>query len=591
MAAGAEALVPRRRLWLPTLTGGGPAEYRWPLPLLGTAILVLLTLSPVAAVLVASFRPSGLPSSAGLTVSHYISVWTDGYTYKTLGQTAIFALGAGVLAEASALLLAWLLERTDVPWAGYFRAGILVAMVTPPILFAIGWVLLASPKIGLLRFTGFDIYSLPGMIMVQGLAMVPTSFLLLSPVVRFLNPALEEAAITSGATTAQVVRRVTLPLVLPALISVGTLVIIFSTLALDIPLVIGLPANLPLLSIHVWEMMQPTGGAPAYGDVAALNNVVFIILAAAMFVYYRATREATKFAIISGKGYRPNKVPLGRLKGLGFAVVLLYFVAALGLPFLALLWVSIVPYFSGFDTQMLTQFSAKNFLFVFGSAPVHQAAINSVVVALIAAAGTCSLSLLVAWVVIRSRVSWRRLLDVLAMLPIGTSAVMMGIALVFIFFGFRAIPIYGTIWVIAIGHAIVYLPFSARTVQAAMLQVSRELEEAAHVAGATMRHTFRRVIVPLLSPALVGVMIWVAFHSIREFSIAAILQSGNNRVLSTVLYGYWNTGQAQYATAIAVSLMVFLGILVILAGRLTRHRVEASSESLAVRDEGSGIRA
>ncbi|HEY8694960.1 MAG TPA: iron ABC transporter permease [Chloroflexota bacterium] len=561
MIAGARPALARWRVRVPSLSLGS-GEYGWSLPLLGTAVLVVLTLSPVAAVVIASFRPSGLPASAGWTIEHYVSVWTDGYTYRALGQTVIFALGSGIFAEASALLLAWLLERTDVPWASYFRAGILVAMVTPPVLFAIGWVLLASPKIGLLRFTGFDIYSLPGMILVQGLAMVPTSFLLLSPVVRFLNPALEEAAIVSGASTRQTVRRVTLPLILPALISVGTLVI-------------GLPANLPLLSIHVWEMMQPAGGAPAYGDVAALNNVVFIILAVAMFVYYRATREATRFAIISGKGYRPNRVRLGKYRGLGFAAVLLYFVAALGLPFLALLWVSIVPYFSGFDSGMLTQFSAKNFLFIFGSQAVHQAAVNSTIVALVAAAGTCALSVLVAWVVIRSRLRWRKLLDVLAMLPIGTSALMMGIALVFIFFGFRAIPIYGTIWVIAIGHGIVYLPFSARTVQAAMLQVSRELEEAAQVAGATVRHTFRRIIVPLLSPALVGVLIWVGFHSVREFSIAVILQSGSNRVLSTVLYGYWNSGQAQYATAIAVSLMVVLAALVLLAGRLTSHRVEA----------------
>ena len=574
MIAGAQPAVTRWRLRLPILARGW-GDREWALPLLAVGLLALLTLSPVAAVLLASFRPSGLPASAGWTLEHYVTVWTDGYTYRALSQTLVFALCSGVFAEASALLLAWLLERTDVPWASYFRAGILVAMVTPPVLFAIGWVLLASPKIGLLRFTGFDIFTLPGMILVQGLAMVPTSFLLLSPVVRFLNPALEEAAIVSGASMRQTVRRVTLPLIVPALISVGTLVIIFSTLALDIPLIIGLPANLPLLSLDVWQMMQPAGGAPAYGDVAALNNVVFVILAIAMFVYYRATREATRFAIISGKGYRPNRVRLGKYRGLGFAAVLLYFVAALGLPFLALLWVSVVPYFSGFDTHMLTQFSAKNFLFIFGSPAVHQAAVNSTVVALVAAAGTCSLSLLVAWVVIRSRVRWRKLLDVLAMLPIGTSAIMMGIALVFIFFGLRAIPIYGTIWVIAIGHAIVYLPFSARTVQASMLQVSRELEEAAQVAGATVRHTFRRIIVPLLSPALVGVLIWVAFHSVREFSIAVILQSGSNRVLSTVLYGYWNSGEAQYATAIAVSLMVLLAVLVVLAGRLTSHRVEA----------------
>ncbi len=580
MLAGAQPVAARWRAWAPSLRQA-PAEYRWAVPLLAAAVLALLTLSPVAAVLVGSFRPTGLPASAGWTLQHYVSVWTDGYTYRALGQTAIFALASGLFAECSALLLAWLIERTDVPWGSYFRAGILVAMVTPPILFAIGWVLLASPKIGLLRGTGFDVYSLPGMVLVQGLAMTPTSFLLLSPVIRFLNPALEEAATVSGANTLQLVRRVTLPLLLPALISVGTLALIFSTLALDIPMIIGLPARLPLLSLHVYDLMQPTGGPPSYGQVAAMNNVVFIILGLAMFVYYRATREATRFAIISGKGYRPNRVQLGKYRWLGFGTVLCYFLAALGLPFLALLWVSIVPYYSGFDPTMLTRLSGKNFLFVFGSPAVHQAAMNSAVVAMVAALGACVLSVLVAWVVVRSRVRWRRLVDVLAMLPIGTSAIMMGIALVFIFFGFRAIPIYGTIWVIVVGHAIVYLPFSARTVQAAMLQVSRELEEAAQVAGATVRHTFRRVIVPLLTPALVGVLVWVAFHSLREFSIAVMLQSGNNKVLSTVLFGYWNSGQAQYATAIAVSLMVLLAVLVVLTGKLTSHRLETEPPKTA----------
>jgi iron(III) transport system permease protein len=580
MLAAAQPVAARWRAWAPSVQHV-PTEYRWTVPLIAAGILALLTLSPVAAVLVGSFRPTGLPASAGWTLQHYVRIWSDAYTYRALVQTAVFAVSAGLFAECSALLLAWLLERTDVPWASYFRAGIMVAMVTPPILFAIGWVLLGSPKIGLLRATGLDIYGLPGMIAVQGLAMTPTSFLLLSPVIRFLNPALEEAATVSGASTWQLVRRITLPLLLPALISVGTLAIIFSTLALDIPLIIGLPARIPLLSLHVYDLMQPTGGPPSYGQVAAVNNVVFVILGVAMFIYYRATREAARFATVTGKGYRPNRVRLGKWRWLGFAAVGSYFLAALGLPFLALLWVSVVPYYSGFDPTMFERMTGKNFLFVFGQPAVHQAAVNSAVVAIVAALGACLLSVLVAWVVIRSRVSWRRLLDVLAMLPIGTSAVMMGIALVFIFFGFRAIPIYGTIWVIAIGHAIVYLPFSARTVQAAMLQLSRELEEAAQVAGATMRGTLRRVVVPLLTPALVGVLVWVAFHSLREFSIAVMLQSGNNKVLSTVLFGYWNSGQAQYATAIAVSLMVLLGILVLLAGRLMSRRAETEPPKTA----------
>jgi iron(III) transport system permease protein len=378
----------------------------------------------------------------------------------------------------------------------------------------------------------------------------------------------------SGAPAAQVIRRVTLPLLLPGLISAGTLLLIAATLSLDIPLIIGLPANQSLLSLQIYRTMQPVSGVPAYGDVAATNNVLFVGLALAMLVYHRATRQAERFAIVSGKAYRPVRMRLGSLRGPLFSIACLYFVAALALPFLALVWVTLVPFFSGFDPSMLTRLSLQNFVDVFTSDRVRASAGHSLVVASMAAIGVCLVALLVSWIVVRSRVRWRRLLDALAMLPIGTSALMMGIALVFIFFGFRAIPIYGTVWIIIIGHVIVYLPFSTRTIQAAMLQLNRELEEAAQVAGASMLRAFRRIMAPLLAPALVGVLIWVSLHSLREFSVAVMLQSGRNEVLSTVLYSYWNSGKAQYATAIAVSLMVFLGALVLLTGRLTSRRVE-----------------
>jgi iron(III) transport system permease protein len=541
-------------------------------PLAGLVLLALLTLSPVLAVLVASFRPQGLPLSAGWTFKHYIEVWTAGATYAALGQTLVFAIASGGFAILISGTLAWLLERTDLPGAGYLRGGLMVAMVTPPILFAIGWVLLLSPKIGLFRVLGFDVYSLPGMILVQGLAMTPTSFLILAPVIRHMNPGLEEAASMSGAPTWQIMRRVTMPLLLPGIISAGTLLLIAATLSLDIPLIIGLPAKQSLLSLQIYRTMQPASGVPAYGAVAATNNVLFIILAVAMVIYHRATRQAERFAIVSGKAYRPVRMRLGRLRGPVLGLACIYFVAALALPFLALLWVSLVPFFSGFDAEMVGRLSLQNFGDVFTAERVRNSAGHSVVVASCAAVGACLVALLVAWIVVRSRVAWRRLLDLLAMLPIGTSALMMGIALVFIFFGFRAIPIYGTVWIIIVGHVIVYLPFSTRTIQAAMLQLNRELEEAAQVAGASVLHAFRRVVVPLLAPALVGVLIWVGLHSLREFSVAVMLQSGRNEVLSTVLYSYWNSGKAQYATAIAVALMVFLGALVLLTGRLTSQR-------------------
>jgi iron(III) transport system permease protein len=151
---------------------------------------------------------------------------------------------------------------------------------------------------------------------------------------------------------------------------------------------------------------------------------------------------------------------------------------------------------------------------------------------------------------------------------------MVGIALVFAAFTLRFVTLYGTIWLIAIGHIIVFLPVASRMMQAGLIQIGRELEEAATMAGATMLATLRRILLPLIAPATVAMIIWILVHSLREFSIAVILQSGHNSVLSTILYNYWDTGRPEHAAALAVLLMVVLLGLVATSSLLTRHRLE-----------------
>jgi iron(III) transport system permease protein len=551
---------------------------------LGVGVLLgLLTLVPLTVLLVGSFRPDGLPSTPGWTLDHYIEVWGSAYDWRLVANTLVFAGASTFLAIVLATALSWLLERTDLPARNLFRAMILMPMATPPLLLAIGWALVLAPRIGIVSVAvrpligpidnWFDIYSMPGVIFVQTLAYVPTSVLMLSPAIRALDPALEEAALVAGAERWQVLWRIGLPVLRPALLSVMTILLIVGMLAFDVPAVIGIPGHVDLMSIEIFRLMTPPSGFPDYGAAAAMNSILFVLLIGGLVLYRRTIRVAARFATISGKGYKPAQVRLGRWRGAAVAFVGLYFLLAVLLPFVALLWASLIPYFAGFSLAMLQRASFAAYADLFASARLREAGTNAVLISLAVAGGLLMLSLATAWIVLRSKLRRAWMLDVLAMIPLGVPPLMIGVALVFVAFSLRFFPLYGTIWLIAVGHVIAFLPVSSRMMQSGLLQISSELEEAAAAAGASLLRTVRQIILPLLVPTIIAMMIWILVHSVREFSIAVILQSGHNSVLSTVLFNYWETGSPEHAAALAVLLMLLLLALVGILS-LTRRKLE-----------------
>lgn len=546
--------------------------------------LALLTLVPLAVLLVGSFRPDGLPTTPGWTVAHYVRVWGSAYNWRLVANTLVFAASSTLLAVSLATALSWLLERTDLPARNLFRAMILMPMATPPLLLAIGWALVLAPHIGIIAVAlrplvgpierWFNIYSMAGAIFVQTLAYIPTSVLMLSPAIRALDPALEEAARVSRADPWHVLWRIGLPLLRPALLSVITILMIVGMLAFDVPAVIAIPGNVDLMSIEIFRLMNPSSAFPDYGGAAAMNSILFVVLIGGLILYRRTVRRAERFVTVSGKAYRPALIRLGRWRGLAGALVGIYFLLAVLLPFVALLWASVIPYFAGFSLAMLHRTSLAAYDDLFASAVLREAAANAAIIAVTAAGGLAVLSLATSWIVLRSRLRFAWLLDVLSMIPMGLPPLMIGVALVFMAFAVRFIPLYGTIWLIAIGHLIVFMPVAARMMQAGLLQLSGDLEEAATVAGASLRYVLRRVVLPLMAPTVIATVIWVLVHSVREFSIAVMLQSGRNSVLSTMLYNYWETGSPERAAALAVLLMLLLLALVGILSLLTRRRLE-----------------
>lgn len=331
-----------RRGWLPGASLG--------------VVLGYLVLVPIVMLVWSSFKPTGMPTEPGFTLDHYRDVYGDPATGGLAWNSIVFAAGSMAVAMFTGVVLAWLTERTDLPGRGALRFLIIVPMAMPPVLLAIAWVLLLSPDIGALNraissglgIDGlFNIYSMTGMIFVQGLSLVPTTYLIVSPAFRNMDPSLEEAALTSGVAPWRVFFKITLPLVAPALIAAAAFMTILGFVVFDIPGVLGLPVDIYVLSSEIFYRAQPPSGLPDYGGISALAVSFLVLLLGLSWFYQRQTKQSQRFVTITGKAAHGRPTQLGRWRAPAVALAWGYIVVAAGLPFVVLLLTSLMPYYSG----------------------------------------------------------------------------------------------------------------------------------------------------------------------------------------------------------------------------------------------------
>jgi iron(III) transport system permease protein len=545
------------------------------LPSLGMGLLLTyLVLVPLGFVVLSSFRPGGFPLDPGFTLRNYAIAYGDPSLPGLLRTTLVFALGSSSVALSLGLGLAWLVERSDVPGREALRGLVLLPMATPPILLAVAWAMLLSPRNGVLNQAlmnifalsnaPFDIYTLPGMVFVQGLALVPTAYLFLAPAFANMDPSLEEVAMASGAGTWTLIRRIMLPILWPAILSAAIFLLIVSLVVFDVPGALGIPARLFVMSSQIYYLVvNGPGGIPLYGQVSALAMLFLGILLALGLAYHRLTRHAQRYRTVTGKGFRPRIFPLGRGRPFAIAALVLYFLLSVVAPLLILLWMSLMPYQTGISWAALNLLTLDNHRDFLQNARVLTAARNSFVIAIVAATGVSLLSLLVSWLTTRLRVPGRQALDILAFIPIAVPGVMIGVALIYVYIAASSIvPIYGTIWIIAIAYLTQYLPFGTRVTSGVMMQLHPELEEAGSTSGAGRLRILRRITLPLIWPAIAAVWIWVLAHALRELSSALFLQGRDNKVIPTLLWDYWSGGEPNRTAAggswLTVALILFL---------------------------------
>jgi iron(III) transport system permease protein len=543
------------------------------LALLGTLGLVLyLVLAPLGIALAATFKGEGyLPFEASpLTLTNYARVFLDPTTWTLLVNTTLFAVGSLALGATFAIGFSWLVERTDLPARELIFSLIIAPMAMPGMLAAIAWVFLLDPTVGMLNLIAravpgvemtrgpFNIYTLGGMVLVEGLRMVPTLFLMISGPFRAMDPSLEEASRVAGRSGPRTLLYVTLPLMRPAILAALLYYFVVAIEAFEIPGVLGLSAGVHLFSTRIyWATTPASGGLPDYGMASTLGLILIAISLVLMWLYSRATAQARRFVTVTGRGYRPQRVRLGwwTVPALGLCGV--YVLFAFGLPLFILVWASVHRFYVPPSWAGLATVSFEPYLDLMRYPGTGTALVNTLILAVMTATATIGLSLLVAWFTVRQRSGLTRVLDNVAFLPQALPSIVIGLAVLVLYLSFPN-PLYGTLVLIAVALTTRYLAYGSRAAGTGLLQIHPELEEASQVAGVGWWRTCWRIIIPLAAPVLVNAWIWVAVHATREISIAVMLYTPSSLIISAELWSLWNGGKTPVAAALGVSLIVTL---------------------------------
>jgi iron(III) transport system permease protein len=528
-------------------------------------VTAYLVLPPLYSVIQTSLFTTKLTGELDeFTLSYYRDMFRELQVLGPFLNTVYFSVGSALLATLLGGLVAWIVTRTDSPLRGlgYFTA--FASFGTPFILYTIGWLLIlgkAGPVNSWLRVfldhSGpvVNVYSMWGMVFVEALLWSPFVFLLLAASFRSMDPSLEEASAVCGARVWQTLRRISLRLMLPAFFSVLLLIFIRAFESFEIPALVGLPGDIRVLTTSI--LLDAQRMPPTYGRAGAFAVLLMLVVACTLYFYFRMTREASRFHTITGKGYRPALIQLGGWRYVTAAGLLLYSFVLLVLPFLIVLWASLLPFYIQPSLEAISKFTLKNYVTAIHFPKITDSIKNSILLGIGSASAVMVLTTLASWILVRTKLRGRWLLDLLTTLPLLFPGIVMGLAIMR-FYLLVPIPIYGTLWILLVAFVTRYIPYGIRYTHSGLLQLHRELEEAAYTSGSSWLDTMRRITLPLLTPSFLGGWVFIFLLSAKELSMSILLVSPQTPVVSVAIYELWENGQVGELAAFGVIWTVIL---------------------------------
>ncbi len=549
------------------------------------AVLGYLTLVPLFSLLWNSFHPGWEFGEVGpFTLTSYGRVFGHEKFGEMVSNTLIFGVGATFLAVGLGSIFAWLVERTNMPFRNVTYALLFAPVAIPGLVFAISYILLLSPQIGVintalmcifgLEQAPFDIYNLTGLIFVEGIRLTPGSFLMMSAVLKSMDPSLEEASYTSGTGVLRTARVVTVPLMLPGILAAFIYYFITVIESFEIPAIIALPVGLQLLTTKIYFATRAESDFPDY-SVAAAVSILFVIVSALLIYFYsRATKHAERFTTVTGKAYRPRIIDLGRWRYAALALMAVFFSFSVIFPLLVLIWGSVLPYLQAPSLAALSEASFDKY-FEIGQIPNFALALkNTAYVTAAVATVTMIISSLAAWFVVRAQLRGGRLMDLLTFLPHAIPSIVVAVGLIVFHLKFNyLIPIYATLTIIVVGMTIKRLSYGSRIMIGTMFQLHKELEEASQTCGVGWLKTFFLITLRLLIPAFVNGWLYTAMLAIALFTIPVLLYTPKTVVFSVLIWNLWQNAKVQDACVVGV-LMVAITFTLVFVGQYFASRAK-----------------
>lgn len=509
------------------------------------------------------------PESYGFT--NFVDMIEDG---RVLWNTAYVALLSTVMAVLFGLVLAWILTRTAIPGRARLERLMELPYYMTPLVGALAWGVLASPKTGFInqlgRLFGYDddlvdIYSPFGIAWVMALFEGTVAFVMISAAMKSMDPSMEESARVLGAGKMRVALTITLPMILPGIVSATIFVFAEMLSAFAAAFVLGIPARFVVVTTAIWQ--ATSAYPPEYGRAAAMGLSLFLVLALAIGLA-RLVLAKGSYATITGKAFRPRPLRLGRRGWYLAALCWAYLTVAVILPMGSLLLTS----FQRFATVIFSdmQFTTQNYVTAMEIGTIGSALTNSLFLGFIVATiGSLLVGVLV-WVIYRSRAPGRGLVEYVVMFPQAVPRIVFGLGLLWAWLVIP-IPIYGTLWLLGIAYLTVLLPLGLRTLAGVVLQIDKSLEECARVCGASWSQQMRTVTLPLLRPGIVAAWLLIFISSVRELGASIFLMSANSKVIAPAIVNSWITASTELAAAMALMQTAAVFIAVVLLLRATRR--------------------
>jgi iron(III) transport system permease protein len=514
-----------------------------------STILVISVFPPFIFLIYSSLHGFNANGSFGeFTWINYYQLFTENGFFKSLIRNVIYAVGSAVIAISIGTAQAWLAERTDVPFRQFLHVTSIISLGIPYVLYIVAWLLLfgKSGPINQLMSSLFsnqfniNISSLGGMIFIEGMMWSPLVFLLMSSLFRNADASFEEAASMSGASLLSEFHHITLGMAKPALFALSILIFVRAIESFEVPALVGMPGGVKVLTTDIYQRLF-MDVPPNIGSAASFGCFILLVMLLMLIYYWRITSHANRYRTVTGKGFRPRVIKLGKFKPYAVLAVIVIPSIIIIIPLITVFWTALLPYFQSFSISALKQLSFDNFNLVFESSSFYTTIFNSLYLSAITATLVTGFTSVLGWHIAR-KMYGSNILDILTATPLVFPAIVLGFAFLEIFL--NLIPsLYGSLTSLIIACSIACIPYGLRYTQLGVIQIHPELEDAASICGAQKYSIFIEIIIPLLVPALISCWLFIFLLTARAMSLVLLLTGSESHVMSVTLFDLWNNGQ------------------------------------------------